>query len=227
MIDVIIPYQDTMNSEVSLKYALRSLERLTGIGDVYVVGDRPSFVNAYLRVLECKNAFNDDRYRDCNIYFKCKLGMEHARTERVMIMHDDNFFMSYGAVEDWPWYYGDVPYLTGGLYKNVIDNTYQIGEPSVYSDIHCAHVIDKKSFEILSGLDWSKPPGYCIKTLCCVAEHVVYVQDLKLSAYFSYEEIKQMIASRPWFSTNDNAWNGGGLRQVMEELYPEKGRFEL
>ncbi len=228
MTDCILPYHRTHFSDESLRYALRSLERITGIGQVFIIGDEPAWQYQNLTVIRCDNAYHNDRFRDANIYYKMKLGFEQVQ-DKALVMHDDNFFLAYSAVEDWPWYVGEWPNVAGGLYKDVIDNTYNsFGSGGlVYSDVHCAHVIKKSVFKSLSGLKWHQPPGYCIKSLCNENKNTMSVEDLKLKAYCPADEIKEMIKGRPWFSAADNAFGGGGLRKVLEELYSEPSKWEL
>lgn len=227
---VILPYHRTLNSDESLKFALRSLDKhITGVGEVIIVGDEPEWHYQNLTILRCGNAYNDDRMRDANIYYKMKLGFEQV-SDKALVMHDDNFFLMYSAAEDWPWYYSDWPVLSGGIYKEVVENTRKLKQDGgIYSDIHCAHLIDKFWFnQSLSQYDWSKPPGYCIKSLCNIGVKVYqYITDMKFKAYYPAEEIRAMIKGRPWFSAADNAMNAGGLRSVLNELYPEKSKYEV
>lgn len=240
-IPVIIPFMHSLNRDEELRYALRSLDqRITGTGEVIIIGDKPAWPHQNLTILECENAFKDDRYRDNNIYFKMKLGFERVK-DRALVMHDDNFFLMYSAVEDWPWYVSQWPQLTGGLYNEVIKRTVKTIADSLdksgmqpiwpYSDIHCAHVINKKNFTLLSAYNWTAPYGYCIKTMCSLSidgiEKVVDIEDCKLKAYYPAEEIKEMIKGRPWFSAADNAFGGGGLLSVLKELYPEPSKYEV
>lgn len=225
MIPVILPYHRTHFSDDSLRYALRSLERITGIGQVFIIGDEPAWQYQNLTVIRCDNAYHNDAMRDANIYYKMKLGFEQV-SDKALVMHDDNFFLSYSGVEDWPWYVGDVPTPNGGLYKNVIENTYDTFGDIVYSDVHCAHVIGIKKFNQLNALDWTKPPGYCIKSLCNEGSNNTYITDLKLKGYQDAEDIRVMIKGRPWFSAADNAFGGGGLRKVLNELYPLPSKYE-
>lgn len=226
---IIIPLQHSINKDIELMYALRSLEKcITGIGEVIIIGDKPLWPNQDLTILECKNVYNDDRYRDANIYHKMKLGFEYIDSPRALVMHDDNFFKMYSAVEDWPWYYGDWPSVEGGLYREVIQNTLLVATPgTMYSDIHCAHVVSKKAFEQLDALRWDVKGGWCIKTLSYYGEQLTKIPDLKLSAYYTPDEIRSMIKERPWFSTADNIWNSGGIHQVMKELYLVPSKWEL
>lgn len=227
MIPVILPYHRTLNSDESLRFALRSLDKhITGIGEVIIVGDEPEWHYQNLTILRCGNAYNDDRMRDANIYYKMKLGFEQV-SDRALVMHDDNFFLMYSTVEDWPWYYSDWPVLSGGIYKEVVELTQRLFTYLAFSDVHCAHVITKSNFNEIGKLNWGISPGYCIKTLCAPYGELKYITDLKLKAYHPAEEIRAMIKGRHWFSAADNAMNAGGLRSVLNELYPEKSRYEV
>ncbi len=227
-IQIIIPFQHSTNLDEELRYALRSLDKhITGVGEVIIIGDKPLWPHQNLTVLECKNVYGTDNMRDANIYHKMKLGFEYIKAERAIVMHDDNFFLMYSEAGDWPWYYGDWPVLGGGLYKDVVENTRN--KCTKYFDVHCAHIITKSWMEVGNMFDWSRPPGWCIKTMLIDGAGGIegqYITDLNLRAYYSPEEIKEMIHGRPWLSAADNGFRGGGLRSVIKELYPDPSRYE-
>ncbi len=96
-------------------------------------------------------------------------------------------------------------------------------------DCHCPILLNKQLFMRSVALaDWSKWYGYCMKTLYCVMNGIEgeYIDDIKIRMPLDKEMIEKLIAGRKWFSIGDRCFQPGGMKEVLNELYPNKSKYE-
>lgn len=53
-----------------------------------------------------------------------------------------------------------------------------------------------------------------------------YTTDIKIRMPLKANEIKEQIAGRKWFSIGDRCFTEGGMKEVLEGLYPLKSKYE-
>jgi hypothetical protein len=216
-----------------LRYALRSVEKhLTGYGDIFIIGECPSFLQNVTHIPA--NDIEQTWAKEANIFRKIMVACEDPRvSDDFLFMNDDHFLLQDYQANQFPFYYDGLlsDKMTVTEYKHTVKNTHDwfLGAPVDYLDIHCPILYNKRKFEwCLPLADWSKPYGYCIKTAYCYINGFVSsprCSDLKINQPLTYTEIMQLIAGRPWFSIGDAAREGEML-QVLQELYPNKSKFE-
>lgn len=227
--DIVVPFQRSVNRDEELKFALRSIEKhLTGIGNVFVVGDNPRWNHSIIHVPQV-NISKNNSYRDRNIAAKILTACEMAQvSDNFLILHDDNFLLQGCPASMWPYYHCGPSFKGNGDYRQVEMNTqYMFGDCKNF-DVHAPHIVNKNLFKKTIGtLDWSLKYGYCIKTAYCTMNGIEgeFEPDLKINGDWEYEWIKNRIVGRKWFSIGDNAWRGGMVK-LMKELYPEKSKWE-
>lgn len=86
-------------------------------------------------------------------------------------------------------------------------------------DIHTPMIIDTTKFV----WDIDRPiKTYYANQNKLPGEHLI---DCKISGSYTYNEIKALIKSRPFFSTKDNA-DKPGMAKLLQELYPNPSQYE-
>lgn len=232
---IVIPLgTGSRHNNTELRFALRSVEKhLTGYGDVFIVGEKPDWLRNCIHI-PCQD-YGDKTYdKERNIYTKIMAACADDRvTDDFLFMNDDHFLLQGYEAGNFPYYCQGwlSEYMTVTDYKHTVRNMLKVfPDDTPYFDVHAPIVYNKAKFEAaLSQLDWSWPFGYCIKTTYCnavVGLQSVEYPDLKINQCHTGTQIQRLIASRPWFSIGDRAFDGA-IKNVLQELYPRKSQYEL
>lgn len=233
MIDIVIPLgaRSTQKNQ-ELRYCLRSIEKhLTGVGNVFIIGYCPEWLTGVIHIQMQEDPRN--RFRDRNIMLKMQEACKDQRvSDNFLMVHDDHFLLSDYEAGAFPYYHMGPMNEGHGQYGETKQNTKSLlsfAESFNNYDCHCPIVFNKELFMRSVALaDWSKYYGYCLKTLYCVMNGIEgeYTTDIKIRMPLKANEIKQQIASRNWFSIGDRCFKEGGMMDVLNELYPNKSKYE-
>jgi hypothetical protein len=237
MTSIVIPLGNGSRwNNTELRYALRSVDKyLTGYGEVLIIGEKPDWLHNVVHI-PCPD-YGDKIYdKEHNIYCKIITACADERvTEDFLFMNDDHFLLQGYEAGIFPYYcHGWLSeYMTVTDYKHTVKNTnellWPLGHDCPYFDIHCPILYNKEKFTWgLADADWTKPFGYCIKTVYCNSMEgmkATEYPDLKINEVLTASQIHKQIAGRPWFSIGDRAREGGLLR-VLNDLYPHKSKYE-
>lgn len=218
---VVIPYRDFNGQE--LKYALRGIERFIESPDITIIGDLPKWLHNVNHIPFKDNVQN--QFRSRNIYEKIML-VDHD----FLFFNDDHFLLEPFSVDTFH-YSGTLsselnrPNLSG-CYRKTIKNTINVFGDIKNFDTHCPifykHEILKKI-----KLDWTKPQGYCIKSVYCFLAGIEGTQypDLKIRTPLREDQIRELIEGRPYFSTGNFCFERP-MMNVLNEIFPEKSVYE-
>lgn len=226
MIDVVIPFQHSINKDRELIYTLRSIEKFHGheLGDLYIVGDMPiCLLTKFKHIQFTQSKLN--AFRDRNMYQKILLAATHC-SETFMIAHDDNFLLYKIAG-----YYHQGRTWRGAIdtdYWRLEQNTKREWPDTLNCDVHSPHIVTVDGFRKLQQLDWNIPNGYGVKTAYANLNSVDWFEtvDCKIGGQFEYDQIKNIIRNKLFFSISDTALKPNMI-QVLNELYPNKSRWEI
>lgn len=233
MVDVCIPFnaRSTQRNQ-ELRYCLRSLEKhLTSIGQVFIIGECPEWITGCIHI-----PFEEDprnRYRDRNIMLKIKAACEDSRvSDDFLMVHDDHFLLADYEAGTFPHYHMGPMNEGQGQYGETKQNTKSLlsfADSFNNYDCHCPILFNKERFMRSVVLpDWLKWYGYCLKTLYCVMNGIEgeLTEDLKIRYPHVRGEIWAQIIGRKWFSIGDRCFAPGGMWDVLNELYPNKSKYE-
>lgn len=232
MTDIVIPYH-LMNEGAELRYCLRGIEQyLKDVGQVFLIGDRPLWVNTDEVAWVSKKDGDMMRHRERNIYDKLTLAVEIPFvSDNFLFMNDDHFMLRDLHADLFPNYARNTVKevkTTNGPYQQTLENTIElVGPDAIYFDMHCPILINKNGFlNAFRAVDWEKHWGYCIKT--------VYGSVNKLEADWSHGDTKlenaggreqEELRGLSWFSTADRFFTREG-HEFMENVYPNKSKYE-
>ncbi len=239
MTDILIPLgSGSRYNNIELMYCLRGIEKhLSGVGRIIIVGEKPWFLN-YEKVIhiECEDS-TDNKERAHNIYRKIMAGIENVPdlSNDFLFMNDDHFLLSdFDAVK--------FPYLHRGKIEThrigneaqriQMENTVAVLSSNMTLcdfDVHCPIVYNKEKFEeIFYTLQWPEY-GYAIKTVYCNHNSIIskICEDLKFSEPLMKQSIYKVLEGREWFSIGDKCLKSGGMQEVLQELYPNKSKYEI
>lgn len=232
MIDICIPLgtRSTQKNQ-ELRYCLHSIENhLSGVGNVFIIGECPEWLHNVIHI-----PFEEDprnRYRDRNIMLKMAEACKDSRvSDDFLMVHDDHFLLADYEAFTFPYYHMGPMNEGHGQYGETKQNTKSLlsfTEMLNNYDCHCPIVLNKELFKKVMQADWSKWYGYCLKTLYCVMNGIEgeYMDDIKIRMPIQADKIKQAIAGRKWFSIGDRCFTPGGMWDVLNELYPNKSKYE-
>jgi hypothetical protein len=230
MTDIVIPLSKRSgNNNLELLYCLRSIDTyLKGVGNVFLIGHCPEWVTNVIHIPKDDDSRN--RFRDRNIMEKMLVACSDERVSKEFLMiHDDHFLLETVRASSFP-YVHHGPMTPGpGQYGKTKGNTMAILGRNINDyDSHCPILFNKNMFKsAIAPVDWDKWYGYCLKTIYCVFNGIEgeYYPDLKIR-YTSDMNVREMIKGRRWFSSSDRALHHNPLRDLLDELYPNKSKYE-
>lgn len=218
MTDIVIPYRKTIDTK-ELRYCLRSIETyLTDVGQVFIVGELPDWVQNVVHIPYADNP--DWRFKERNIYEKTLAACDDERvSDPFLFMNDDHYFLTRTSCNDILHLYTCTPPTSGKYFDTTMRNTWGVMGIGRYYDIHFPILYQKARYKrILSALDWSKPYGYCIKSIYC--KGFGELESLKTADNKLREPGERPTGD--WFSTSDKSFT----ESIMQELYPNISKYE-
>ena len=237
MISVIYPIgtgSKWQNNE--LRYSLRSLSKISGIGDVFIVGEKPDWVQNVIHI-PCKDvpfrkeysiytkimaAVNDDRVSNCFLF----MNDDHFCLQDIDVTEIENY--ASGTLED---EYN----RRHGHYKSACKNTIEFLERFEwmfienwpYCDVHTPILYWKHFWRGIRAVVYPNKE-YVLKSLYagCASIKTVEITDLKINKPMPYGEIMAKLAGRKFFSIGDYGVCPD-MKRVLNELYPKKSKYEI
>jgi hypothetical protein len=238
MTDIVMPLNNrSTQKNLELRYCLRSIEQhFTGVGNVFIIGHCPEWINNNVIHIPADEDPRN-RFRDRNIMLKMQEACKDDRvSDNFLMVHDDHFLLADFEASTFPYYHCGPMVPNVGQYAETKRNT--ILALSIRDDVnyvinnydtHCPILFNKERFMRSVALaDWSKWYGYCLKTLYCVMNGIEAekVEDLKIRMPLKADEIMRLINGRGWFSIGDRCFTEGGMKDVLNNLYPLKSKYE-
>lgn len=212
---VIIPYTNDYQNGEELRFAIRSMEKyFTSMTALIVVGHRPKWYKG-------EHYFTWDIIgrKEYSMYMKVMM----VAVEPFLYTTDDHFALRPFDDSLPNYYYGTCKDAAlnnaSGRYKMQYKNC---PDGWLNYDIHTPIVM--KPF------DWPSSAKETDTPIKSTYANIVGVQgteliDCKFKNPHTYDEIKRIIADRPFFSTSPFCMNRDMLR-VLNELYPDKSSVE-
>ena len=240
MISVIYPLgtgSKWQNNE--LRYSLRSLSKISGIGDVFIVGEKPDWLRNIIHIprkdipfrkeysiyTKIMAAVNDDRVSNCFLF----MNDDHFCLQDMDVTEVDNY--ASGTLED---EYN----RRHGHYKAACKNTLEFLEiidlldrvipiNCPYCDVHTPILYWKGFWNGIDKLNCHKQE-YVLKSLYAgfAGVQTVEITDLKINKPMPYREILAKLVGRKFFSIGDYGVCPD-MKRVMSELYPKKSKYEV
>lgn len=235
--DLIIPIKSG-TIPIELKYSLRSLDKyLKGLGNVFIIGERIHQLKG-LKYLYFKDD-RQSRWKERNIYKKIMVACKSKDvSEDFVFLNDDHFLTKEFDINSLPFYHKgdlqDTMVKNSGDYRKSLNHSRKLlseaGKKTLDFDTHFPIVYNKKKFIdtfVCDGIDWNIPFGYVIKSVYCNYNDIdgEFGGDCKVQAKLTYEQIKEKIGDRSFFSTSDGSINDDMIK-YLNELYPNKSKYE-
>lgn len=242
MIDCLIPLgTGSRHQDFELRMCLRSIEKhLKGVGNVFLVGEKPDWVQNVIHIPAKDNPNNWNRAR--NIYDKILFGIrydysdfyEHiSLSDNFLFMNDDHYLLNDYEAGEFPYYHrGSIRGMDYGNNRPQVmqmDNTDRLFVRSIKDfDIHCPIIYNKEKFPKSSFNKWPEH-GYGIKSMYCAVNQIEgeEMADLKFKEPLMKESIYRALEGRDWFSIGDKCLKSGAMKEVLETIYPDKSKYEL
>lgn len=236
--DILIPLGNgSRYDNMELRYCLRSIEKhLKGIGYIYLVGEYPYFVqNCYH--IPCDES-HDSKHRAHNIYSKIIKGCElEELTDNFLFMNDDHNLLTDYEASEFPYYHRGIiqTHRVGNEAQRIqMENTVKRIHGDVYDfGVHCPILYNKERFRFVFKDCITEWPDYGYEIKSIYANSIIDTtnwvpcEDLKFSEPAMKESICRALEGRSFFSTGDKVFRSGGMKDVLDELYPNKSKYEL
>lgn len=235
--DILIPLGiGSTHDNLELRMCLRSIQKhLTGVGSVVIVGESPDWLQNVIHV-SCRDMPGLPE-KDRNIYRKIIEGCKSV-SDNFLFMNDDHFLLTAYHTGEFPDYHsGDIDpskHSDPSTKKQLLNTVNLLGADSLFYDVHCPVVYNKEKFiKTFEGLPWPSY-GYAIKSVYCNSNLTYYksvnpfqCEDLKFRDPMSKGDIYKQLEKRKWFSIGDGTLRSGDMKEVLEELYPDKSKYEI
>lgn len=217
----IIPYK-RQNNGTELRYAIRSLVKwFSDLDDIILIGDKPTWYTG--QYIKHSNAQGSSR-KEGNLVAKIKA---HAPSGLFLYSNDDFFLNQQYSSRTLPAYYShtcrhmavqarDSTYRR--LYSNCLPNwlNYDVHAPSIMIGDLFRKLKPDGTYPIRTGYFNKIPQDLFVRE-----EYT----DNKIRGHHTYQELIDMISTRPFFSTHDTAINDD-LLTLLNQMYPDASRFE-
>lgn len=224
-----------------LRYSLRSLERFVRFRKVFIIGERPEFLNGEAIHVSWPDQFGD---KARNIATKLKVACFDSRlSDSFLFLNDDYFFTQEIDPCNYPYFYsGDLretlKTAKSQHYAKHLKTTIKhlTGEslPTKDFDVHFPIVYEKsKLIRVIDGYEWGKrlpefqrAYGPVLKSLYCNTLNIEGLkrEDCKARNRMTPQQWLDFIKNKEMFSVGENI--DDTLKQFLGELYPGKSRFE-
>lgn len=223
--DIVIPYKQDPHNGLELKFALRSIEKyLTGYGAIHLIGDRPKWFAGYSTEFNQRTNGKEYDIKSRIVYAIDKI---QELSDNFLMWHDDHSLLKLLDVSEIKyWYDGtlqDALKNNAKGYGRTIENTLDEFPDAKNFDIHTPIVFDKVWFKLF--MDYTSE--ICLKSYYCAKAGITGepMPDLKLNRPMVRGEIMAAIDKRLFFSTGPLSLIGE-MVDVLDELFPEKSKFE-
>lgn len=230
--DIVIPLgTGSINQNLELRYCLRSIEKnCFFLGQVFIIGELPDFITGVEHIPA------QDRpgkgWKEKNIFDKIMVACNDPRiSDDFYFFNDDHFLLE---PFDGKYYFRRSlvdtiqQQMSYHLYRHTLLNTQARCPGGLDYDLHCPIIYNKELFkETVGKCAWHKLYGFAIKSLYCNLNRVnsELYPDLKITRPGKTNEIRNAIAGRKFFSVADAGINDS-MKQVLQELYPQKSKYE-
>lgn len=202
-----------------LRYSLRSLEKhCHDVDDVWVVGNRPHFLNNNVKYLWVP----DSGFWWQNAFCKTMAAIEAGISENFLLMNDDFFMLKDFSAAEYPYFHrGEIKDVAENKYQQVICNTRQIlqrlGKPFKHYGVHCPMRLNAEKYRELAGYfnDVENP----VSARCLYGN--LFCKGCKVADCKS-DEIKAS-ATGCWSSKN---WVTGEMFAELDKLFPQPSKWE-
>lgn len=237
LIDVVIPYRlSPFTNSLELKYCLRSIDKhLQNVGRVWIIGEKPTYLNIY-EGGKCwhipVNETNWYEYLTRNIHTKILTAcLDPVVSNPFLYMNDDHFLLQDMDAELIPPYHSGKTWgRVKGRYHITVRNTLDKFPGTDNYDIHAPMLIYKTDYiETVGKLNWKVPYGYAIKTTYCNLAGIPYGKfypDYKLDHKPTETDFSEIL-TRKFFSVGDKGFNNTSMFQFLNQLYPNKSKYEI
>ncbi len=255
-VDVVIPLgRGSRHGDAELRYCLRSIKQhLDNLGRVWIVGERPAWLAVDGETLVHLPVPDLCPIADVSIIHKlvaaCIETPGRPRvSQRFVFFSDDQVLLRpVGWKQLGPYHFGDLANLTqwnGGWWqrmRHTRDWLAASGRPTLHGDTHAPlPMLRNELLRLCRETEWRKPPGLCVGTLYLNWTHpsprplgegpgVRAAQPMgerkaTISSPLPAAELRRRIAGR-WFLCHTDAGFTPELRGLLDQLFPEKCRWE-
>lgn len=228
-----------------LRYSLRSIDKYgINVDRVFIVGEKPDFVSGEITHIPCADRYSMTKKHN-NIHQKIAVAMGTGLLgDHFLISSDDHFYCKPTDFNNYPVYYRESRIPTT-VPDGVKPNSYWYslfetrsflkhkGFPIFQTNPHANTHIDVKLWmdhirTIVEASDL--PHGGEIN---CIMGNIMItngwepkpIQDCKIYDFANREEFDNKIKDVHVFSMSDSAL-GCGIDKILQEMYPEKSRWE-
>jgi hypothetical protein len=197
---------------LELRLSLRTLERHFNADKLWIVGNRPEFLqNVEYLWVEDKGKWYQ------NAVTKTVAAIKAGISDKFLLMNDD-FFLTKDLDENYPYYHrGDIPETPVNDYQKIVVNTRKylesIGKPYKHYGVHCPIIIEKDKYMSLSDL-FGQP--YSIR--CLYGNMFCKGTLTKDNKGDKFQDSKQgCFSSKPWAKDT--------LKEI-EKIYDQPSKWE-
>jgi len=235
-VDVVIPLSvGSKHGDAELRYALRSIERyVENLGQVWIVGHRPT----WLRGVEHIPAGDPHPSKDVNIIHKLLAACQAGVSERFVFWSDDQILLrplAWSQLGPYTWRdLAGQPANGKRWHRRLLatrDWLASRGLPTWHCDTHVPIPMERSRFLELADAArdvWESGEGVTVGTWYCnQAAQPRPMGDRKatIEARLPTDQLHAAIAGR-WFLGHNDAGFTSDLWALLDELFPDRCRFE-
>ena len=231
------------HDNIELRYSLRSIEKYcTNYGRIFVIGADPGFLSD--KVIYIPHEDLNCCYKHTNILTNIQIAAFTTDiSDNFVLQSDDHFYIK-------PYDFGTMPVYHKGylkdeyeekdIYKASLSMTKHILErydyPIYNCSQHCGTLLNKDTIaKINRTLIYDAYQTYeCAEPTCLISNVMLkefnitpeHRKDIKIFDFNGREEFDSIIKDNFCFSIYDEAFDCG-IEDILQELYPNKSKYEI
>lgn len=226
--DIVYPIGKSNNDYRELRYSLRSLKYLNNVGKVWIIGEKPDWIQNVVHIPRT----DDMGDKQLNVIEKIKLACQYKKlSDNFILMNDDFFYLEQTEVKNYicgqlkekiEWYEEKYPY---SIYTTALKNCRRIlktlGLEQKDYEIHYPIVINKEKWRELF---------HKLKITGSSTHRSLYGNYVNLEAEKT-EDFKQYlhfkIPEREFLSIDPEIENQREYIDYIENKFPKKSEYEI
>lgn len=242
---------------LELRYCLRSIEKyLKNVGNIFIVGVKPEWLTNVIHIPAKDNPNNWQRAHNIYKKIMAGINYEVVHSvpfgefrdpdemlsDNFLFMNDDHYLLTDFDAGEFPYYHRGAIRLNNfsdnipqrNQYMNTVKELVCSIKMFTTLDfgVHCPILYNKHAFKAAFAPITHWPEyGYEIKSIYgnkfADSSKMIECEDLKFKEPLMKETIYKVLESREWFSIGDKCLKSGDTKTVLQELYPDKSKFEI
>lgn len=235
MIDIVIPLAKSKIDFLDLRYCLRGIEKYVPHRNIYIIGEKPSWIKNVLHIKHEDHP--NEKFKERNIYNKILKAFSVEGISDDVWFHNDDHLIIDELPTPYPNYYkgalSEAIMKNTGSYKATMLRTCNFlldnGKNTLNFDTHTPIVYNRdKFYKAFENVKFDEAFGYGIKSIYANMNDIKgeFMEDCKLRTKLTLQEVESITEGKHIVSCTDAPMKYG-LGEYLKNKFMTKSKFEI